>query len=92
MWILCKELCSSDTCNLELTTIQSTLFTSTILSSTASVQLFIVSLVPIWVIERLGRRAWMIWGAAAQMVTLIFVVVPPFLYRLNLNHYGPQHP
>ncbi|RKL41530.1 hypothetical protein BFJ72_g5422 [Fusarium proliferatum] len=45
-----------------------------ILSSAAAVQFFIVSLIPIWVIERLGRRTWMIWGAFAQMVTLIFVV------------------
>lgn len=49
--------------------------TALILSSVAAVQFFIVSLIPVWVIEKLGRRTWMIWGAVAQMLCMVLVVV-----------------
>lgn len=48
---------------------------SLILSSAAAVQFFIVSLLPVWCIEKLGRRTWLIWGAALQALVMILVIV-----------------
>ncbi|OJJ48030.1 hypothetical protein ASPZODRAFT_115447 [Penicilliopsis zonata CBS 506.65] len=57
---------------------------SHILSSIAAVQFFLFALLPIWFIERVGRRTCMIWGALAQMMAMIFVAV-----GFNLPRGGP---
>ncbi|OQU98458.1 hypothetical protein CLAIMM_04244 [Cladophialophora immunda] len=43
---------------------------SLILASVAATQFFLVSLTPIWFIEKAGRRNCMIWGAGAQAVVM----------------------
>jgi hypothetical protein len=48
---------------------------SHILSGVAAIQYFIFSLLPIWFIEKVGRRNSMIWGAVAQCIILVLASV-----------------
>jgi hypothetical protein len=48
---------------------------SRILAAIGSCQYLVFSILPIWLIDKLGRRTWMLWGAGGLSFCMVMVCV-----------------
>lgn len=48
---------------------------SHVIAAVGSMQYLFFSVLPIWWIEKLGRRTWMLWGAVGLTIVAILIAV-----------------